>query len=154
VHQIRYEKFDKLDPVALLPIVNDGQLRKHLIEHDLFTLDSLKEWINTKCELDGQTGCMVRAVYIDNILAGWCGIQPDDKGVELAIVISPAHWGAGISIYKTLIQKAGELGHKEIQFHLLDSRPEYKALKKLACKTHTTTWAQRQFTTYTVKLSP
>ncbi len=104
----------------------------------------MEEKINT----DAIEGCRIRAVYIDGTLAGWCGIQPDDNGFELAIVISKDFWGFGMAIFKTLMRCAKELGHKEILFHLLESRPEYKALSKIATKVHKTELADRNFTTY------
>ena len=57
-------------------------------------------------------------------------------------------WGFGIPIFKVLMCWANELGHKEILFHLLESRPEYKALNKMATKVHKTEQLGRYFTTY------
>jgi len=83
-----------------------------------------------------------------NWLAGWCGIQPDNNGFELAIVISQRFWGCGLSIFSTLMCWAKELKHKEVLFHLLDSRREYKMLSKMANKVHSTQLLGRCFTTY------
>ena len=45
---------------------------------------------------------------------------------------------------------AKELGHKEILFHLLESRPEYKSLNKMSTKVYKTELAGRCCTTYHV----
>lgn len=147
---IEFRSFKRVDPETFLSIVNEASLRKHLIEHKPFTANSIREWVNQKLEIDALEGCCVRAIYIGGVLAGWCGIQPDDRGFELAIVLSQRYWGKGISVFKTLMRWAGELGHAEIVFHLLDSRPEYKALSRLASKVQKTQWSGRYFTTYYV----
>lgn len=112
ISNIKFVGFEHVEPDRFLAVVNEDMIRKHLIEHPLFNSVSIKEWMDGKVKTDSLSGCRIRAVYIDGVLAGWCGIQPDDNGVELAIVISQAFWGAGISIFKTLINWANELGHK------------------------------------------
>lgn len=146
--EIEYFSFRQVNPKDFLEIVNDDSLRSHLIDHPYFDRDSLQEWMKEKISIDETQGCRVRAVYIEGVLAGWCGIQPDDKGFEIAIVIAKKFWGFGLPIFNTLMCWAGELGHKEILFHLLDSRPEYKALKKISTKYEKTELAGRRFTTY------
>lgn len=132
--KIEYLFFDQVKPEDFISIINEDSLRIHLIEHPYFDATSVRVWMEDKIKLDATNGCRIRAVYIDGMLAGWCGIQPDDNGFELAIVIAKRFWGFGISIFKTLICWARELGHKEVIFHLLDSRPAYKTLNKIAMK--------------------
>ena len=149
---IKYLSFDQVDLNDFLTIVNEESLRTHLIEHPLFDRAGLQTWMDEKVKVDSMPGCRVRAVSIDGELAGWCGIQPDDHGFELAIVISQRFWGAGIAIYKSLISWAKELGHKEVLFHLLDSRPDYQALKRMSSKVYKTEQLGRCFTTYCIPL--
>lgn len=145
---INYLSFKDVDPKELMGIVNEDSLRSHLIDHPYFDLTSMQAWIEDKIKTDGLRGCRVRVVSIDGVLAGWCGIQPDENGFEIAIVISQRFWGSGIQIFKTLMLWADELGHREVQFHLLDTRREYKALAKMATKVHRTQFLGRNFTTY------
>jgi len=42
-------------------------------------------------------------VSIGGILAGCCGIQPDDNGFEIAIVIAKEFWGFGLSIFQEVM---------------------------------------------------
>ncbi|WP_316367550.1 hypothetical protein [Candidatus Thiodiazotropha sp. CDECU1] len=145
--EIEYLCFNKVNLEYLLEIVNEDTLRKHLIDHHPFDSASLQAWMENKISIDKKQGCRVRAVYIGGVLAGWRGIKPDDKGFEIAIVISKKFWGFGLLIFKTHMRWANELGHKEIVFHLLDSRPEYKALNKMSTRVHKTELAGRCFTT-------
>ncbi len=122
--EIEFLCFNQVNPEDFMRVVNEDSLRTHLIDHPYFDANSLQAWMGDKIKTDEIQGCRIRVVYIGGALAGWCGIQPDDNGFELAIVISRKFWGFGISIFKTLMCWANELGHKEILFHLLESRPE------------------------------
>lgn len=150
MNNIDYLRFERVDPEAMLSVLNEDPLREHLIDHPRFDLDSIQEWMDGKIETDTLPGCRVRAIRIDGTLAGWCGIQPDDNGVEIAIVISRQFWGAGLNVFRTLLRWASELGHREVLFHLLESRPEYKALHKRASKVYKSTLMDRNFTTYLI----
>ena len=150
---IQFFSLDHIDPEHLLAIVNDDTLRKHLIEHQYYTADSIRKWVSEKLKINALKGCRIRAITIDGALAGWCGIQPDDNGFELAIVISQQYWGCGITVFITLMHWAKELGHKEIRCHLLDSRPEYKALKSIAHNVEKTALLGRDFTTYYIPVT-
>jgi hypothetical protein len=148
--EIEFLCFNQVNPEDFLGVVNEDSLRTHLIDHPYFNVASLQAWIEDKIKVDAVQGCRIRAVYIGGVLAGWCGIQPDDNGFELAIVISQKFWGFGIPIFKVLMCWANEIGHKEILFHLLESRPEYKALNRISTKVHKTEQLGRCFTTYHV----
>ncbi len=148
MYDIEYFKFHEVNPKDLMALVNKDSLRAHLIHHPYFDSLSIQTWIKEKIETDALPGCRVRVVSINGEIAGWCGIQPDENGFEIAIILSQRFWGAGLPIYKTLLSWARELGHKEVLFHLLDSRREYKALAKIATKVHRTKLLGRSFTTY------
>lgn len=150
--EIEFLCFNQVNPEDFMVVINEDSLRTHLIDHPYFDTITTQEWMEGKVKTDAVHGCRIRVVFIDGVLAGWCGIQPDDNGFELAIVISQKFWGFGISIFKTLMSWAKELGHKEVLFHLLESRPEYKALNKMSTKVHKTELAGRYFTTYHVSV--
>ena len=145
---IKYLKFNQVDPDALMKVVNEESLRTHLVEHPYFDSKSIREWITDKTEVDAMDGCRVRVISIDGEIAGWCGIQPDGSGFEIAIVISRKFWGSSIPIFKAIKSWASELGHKEVLFHLLETRREYKALAKMATKVCHSQLLGRRFTTY------
>lgn len=150
--EIRFVNFNQINPDDFLPIVNEQAVRKHLVDHAHFDSASIKLWMNTKSKTDSIQGCRIRAVFVGESLAGWCGIQPDDNGFEIAIVLSKGFWGFGVSIFRSIMCWAKELGHKEVIFHLLDSRPEYKALKRKATKVQKTDLLGRVFTTYYISV--
>lgn len=145
---IKYVKFNDLNPDELIPVLNEDNIRSHLISHELFNGERINEWVQDKLKCDALRGCKIRAVYCNDNLVGWCGIQKEKEDYELAIVISKASWGIGISIFEELIRWSKELGHEEVLIHLLETRPEYKFLKRKSIKNHTTKMYGRNFHTY------
>ncbi|MBX2870126.1 MAG: GNAT family N-acetyltransferase [Acidiferrobacterales bacterium] len=148
--ELKYVRFDQVDPEDFLAIANEPAVRAHLVDHPFFDGFSIRDWVNEKQKLELLPGCRIRAVYIREELAGWCGIQPFDNRFELAIVLSRRFWGNGLIIYRTLMQWAKEFGHHEVLFHLLESRPGYRSIHKVASHSQKTCLLGRWFTTYTI----
>jgi hypothetical protein len=116
--EFEYLRFSEVNPGDLMVAINEDSLRTHLIDHPYFDSTSIQAWMEEKIKTDAIQGCRIRVVFIDGELAGWCGVQPDNNGFELAIVISQKFWGYGIQIFKTLMCWAKELGHTEVLFRL------------------------------------
>ncbi|WP_133491711.1 N-acetyltransferase [Alcanivorax sp. 24] len=148
MRNIEFVGLDQVDPEALLALMNEASLRTHLVDHDYFDSTGIRAWVKEKEALDALPGCRVRGIHVDGRLAGWCGIQPDEAGFELAIVLSRAFWGIGLSVFRSLMSWASEFGHEQVLFHLLGSRPQYRALEKMADKVHNSELLGRRFTTY------
>ena len=101
---------------------------------------------------DSVPGCRTRVVYVNDDLVGWCGIQKDNSGYEIAIVISKSAWGVGASIFEKLIAWSKDFGHQEVVIHLLESRPPYKFLKQKSIKSCNTKMYGRNFITYHIAI--
>ena len=140
LHEVRAED--------LLPLLNDETLRKHLIDHPPLDAARVRAWMDDKRRIDALPGRRVRAVLIDGRLAGWCGLQPDEEGVEIAIVIARAGWGRGLAIFNEMMGWARSMGHQELVFHLLGTRPLYKSLARRATRVTKRTLSGHPFTTY------
>ena len=151
--EVEFLRFNDMDSEAFIDILNEDAIRAHLIDHPYFDSSSIQEWMEEKVKTDAMPGCRVRAVSIKGELAGWCGIQPDDDGFELAIVLSQKYWGFGKSIFKTIMIWAEELGHKEVLFHLLDSRRQYQSLRKISNRVLKSELLGRNFTTYYISVT-
>jgi len=145
---IEYLKFSEIDPVDFVTLQNKQKIREHLIQHEVFDIISINNWLKSKIEVDSTPGCRVRAIILDNQLVGWCGIQLEHGKYEVAIVIDNSFWGIGKKIFSEVMYWAKALGHKEIVIHFLDSRPKYKFLQKLAKKVYKSEFYGRSFTTY------
>ena len=146
--KIEYIKFDDIDQQAFLPLVNSNKVREHLMEHALFTPETLAQWIATKRALDNEAGCKARGILCDGKLAGWCAIQFEEGQYEIAIIIDDSHWGLGKRVFKDMMQWAREFKHKDVYIHFLNTRPEYKFLKKIAKSVHETELYGHKFLSY------
>lgn len=154
---LEYAELNTIDPEHWLRLLNKPKIRQHLIEHDVFDLNSVAVWVESKFEVDALDGCRVRAITLDGQLVGWCGIQcenelDDKEQYELAIVIDDQSWGIGRQVFMQLMQWARDFGHDSVVLHLLDSRPEYRFLRKQSSRVTKTELLGRQFTSYVLKV--
>lgn len=153
MHQVTYAKLQDIPALDLLPILNCERVRRHLIEHEIFTPHNVKLWKEEKILVDSMPQCRVRAVLCHNDLAGWCGIQAEDNGeYEIAIVLHPAFWGLGKPIFTDLLGWAREMGHQEIYIQLLNSRRTYRFLQHMAKSVSQSHWQGHHFTRYKLVL--
>ena len=129
---IEYVNLSECNSGELISILNSDEVRKHLMPHGKFDHESLANWIKQKSVCDSLAGCRVRGIRIDQQLAGWCGIQFDEPGYEIAIVLAKPFWGYGKLVFETLRVWAREFGHSELIIHLHESRPNYEFLSRLS----------------------
>lgn len=145
---IQFQSLNTVAPQKLLPILNKTSTRKHLIEHDVFDEDLVRQWINAKMAEDAKEGCSVRAILQGETLIGWCGIQQSELGYEIAIVLDDSCWGLGKAVFRQLMFWSHEFQHHTVYIHLLHTRPSYRFLDKLAQRTFETNMMGDKFTTY------
>jgi len=148
LNNVDYLKFNEINPSDFLSILNSQTIRKHLIKHELFTIDTLTAWMNSKIEVDATSGCRVRGIVCESELAGWCGIQFENGKYEIAIVIDDQFWGLGKKVFHDVMCWAKELEHDEVYINFLHTRPDYKFLKKIAIAVYETKLFGCRFTSY------
>src|SRR3989442_9874508 len=68
--------------------------------------DQLRDWVAGKEAITQQQGFGPQAILIDGDFAGWGGIEPDDAGASISLVLSPAFWGHGHRILDVLLEEA------------------------------------------------
>ena len=105
-------------------------------------------WLAEKINMDASQGCKVRAVVVENRLAGWCGIQHEHETFEIALVLDDEYWGLGTNIFPELMGWAKDLGHKTVFLHLLHTRPKYGFLQKMAIYIDENEISGSRFTSY------
>ena len=149
---VEYIAFQELNRTQLLDVVNKERVRKHLVSHDAFDEATLEAWIASKVDVDMAAGCKVRGIKVDGDVAGWCGIQYENGGYELAIVLDPLFWGIGVAVFKDVMEWASELGHREVALHLFNTRPEYKFLKKMASRVYESEMFGQRYTSYLLRV--
>jgi hypothetical protein len=132
--------------------LNKSKIRQHLIEHKLFDIELTKLWMHNKIKVNLQTGCKIRAVLINNNLAGWCGIQSEYGKYEIAIVIDEVYWGLGIKIFNEVMKWAKDFNHQTALIHFLYTRPEYKFLRKISKNVYQSDIFGSKFNTYEIEV--
>lgn len=95
------------DPRHMQAILNDPRVRKHMpLATQEYSLDWVSEWLKAKSALwsDPQMGPW--AVYLDDALIGWAGVQPHATDAhDMAIVLEPAHWGLGAEVLNAVMER-------------------------------------------------
>lgn len=151
---MNYVTLDQIEPEDLRLILNKEGVRRHLVEHELFSPESFQVWLSEKRNMDLTAGCRVRAIVIDGQCIGWCGIQLTQDEYEISIVLDKRAWGLGLHVFRDLMTWAREFQHKFIVIHLLDSRPEYAFLKKKAKRIYKSEIFKQTFNTYLIEVTP
>lgn len=149
---IEYVKFEDVDPTEFIPLLNKEKLREHFVAHALFDVTLVKAWMAGKIEVDASRGCKVRAVLVNANLAGWCGIQREDGKYEIAIVIDESYWGIGVKIFHEVMAWASYFNHQTVFIHFLNTRPDYKFLRKIARNVYQSELLGSKFTTYELEV--
>lgn len=150
---IEYLKLNEVSQEKLLMILNKQAIRTHLVEHDLFTLESLQIWVEAKLQVDATLGCKVRAIVCDGVLVGWCGIQQENSDYELAVVLDDSAWGVGKRVFQDMLVWANALNHETVIIHLLGTRPVYKFLEKMALDVSKTQMMGQSFVSYRLAIA-
>lgn len=150
---VDYFRFNEINPIDFLPLLNNQKIRKHLIEHELFTIDTLTAWMNSKIEADATLGCKIRGIVCEGELVGWCGIQLEDGKYEIAIIIDDKFWGLGKKVFWDMMHWAKELDLEEVYINFLHTRPDYKFLKNIAKAVYETELYGSKFTSYQLTVS-
>jgi RimJ/RimL family protein N-acetyltransferase len=149
---IEYINLQDLDRIELLKVLNKEKVREHLVSHDEFDEALLEKWVSDKVEVDLSKGCKIKGIRVNGLVAGWCGIQFENEAYELAIVLDDEYWGIGISVFKDAMKWAFELGHSYVVLHLLNTRPEYKFLRKMASRVYESTLFGQKYTSYELRV--
>jgi RimJ/RimL family protein N-acetyltransferase len=107
---IAFAPLSTVDAERLRELVSDPQVVLHmpLSGPEPMTLDELQEWIEGKEAITREHGFGPQAILIDGELAGWGGIEADDAGASVSLVLSPAFWGHGRQILDVLLDEAFE----------------------------------------------
>jgi ribosomal-protein-alanine N-acetyltransferase len=94
--------------------------------------DELRDWVAGKEAITQQHGFGPQAILIDGNFAGWGGIEPDDAGASISLVLFPAYWGRGRQILDVLLEEAFErLGLPYVLVEFPPSRTRVRGLLHL-----------------------
>ena len=94
--------------------------------------NELRNWVAGKEAITQQHGFGPQAILFDGEFAGWGGIEPDDAGASISLVLSPGFWGHGHQILDVLLEEAfGRLGLPYVLVELPPTRTKVRGLLRL-----------------------
>lgn len=152
MQNISYVAIEGLNRNELMSILNKASVREHLVSHEQFDELLLDDWVAEKVIVNSTKGCRVQGIKVNEVVAGWCGIQFENGSFELAIVLDEKYWGMGVRVFKDVMAWASELGHSKVVLHLLNTRPGYVFLEKMANRVYESTLFGQKYTSYELRV--
>lgn len=128
---VHYGPLPDVPAEALLEVLNDARIARHMPLWGEFTPEGVREWALAKASLDVPDGLGPQAVYVDGRFAGWAGIQPEDFGPDFAVVLAPWAWGAGALVAEQLLARAAAAGLPEVFIALPPTRHADRVVGRL-----------------------
>lgn len=88
-----------------LELFNDKRVQKHMpLASDSVDAIWVENWVRHKFDDSQNSPFKVYSVWLDENFAGWAAIQKDEEDYELAIVLNPTYWGAGLNVFQKLVK--------------------------------------------------
>lgn len=130
---IEFKRLTEVNRNEIIDLMNNHLVREQLpLSTRDFNEDICEKFIALKELLWVEHGYGPWAFIINNEFAGWGGLQPENGDADLALVLHPNYWGAGIYIYNEIIMRAfGKMGLKSVTVLFPLSRTRVQGLLRL-----------------------
>lgn len=131
--QIVLRRLPEVSPNALIALMNDSDVRRHLpLARGEFGASDCERFVAAKERMWAEVGYGPWAFLLGDELVGWGGLQPEGDDADVGMVLHRAHWGAGRSLYERILDYAfGELGLESVIALLPPSRTRVAGLRRL-----------------------
>lgn len=116
--------------------MNDPRVRRQMpLTGDNFDEADCADFIASKEQLWAEHGYGPWAILVDGSFAGRGGLQWENGDADLGLVLLPAYWGLGRTLYGMILERAfGEMGFDSVTVLLPPSRTRIKGLSRLGFK--------------------
>lgn len=124
VIDISFVRLTEVDVAALVELFNEPLNARHMpLSGNDWTEETAAKWVRVKDDQWRANGYGPWAVLVNGAFAGWGGFQPEDNGVDFALVLAPRHWGHGLAIARVALERGfDDLGLDEVVIALPYSR--------------------------------
>ncbi|MDY7092911.1 MAG: GNAT family N-acetyltransferase [Acidobacteriota bacterium] len=131
--QITFQRLPEVSPDALIALMNDPDVRRHLpLARGHFGVSDCERFVAAKEQMWKEAGYGPWAFVLEGELVGWGGLQPEGDDADVGMVLHRAHWGAGRVLYERILDYAfRELGLESVIALLPTSRTRVAALRRL-----------------------
>ncbi len=104
---IEFKRLGEVDPEAIIALMNDALVRRHLpLARGPFTPEMCEKFVAAKERMWAESGYGPWAFFIGDEFVGWGGLQPEGDDADVGMVLHPAHWGAGRTLFERIIRYA------------------------------------------------
>ena len=102
--KIVFTRLSEVDPGAIIELVNDPAVRRHLpLARGHFGPSECEKFVADKERIWEEHGYGPWAFVIDCEFIGWGGLQPEGDDVDIGLVLRQSYWGAGGCTYYSFI---------------------------------------------------
>jgi RimJ/RimL family protein N-acetyltransferase len=131
--RVAFRRLGEICPDSIIELMNDPAVRRHLpLARGYFGVSDCESFVDAKERMWEESGFGPWAFVLDEEFIGWGGLQPEGDDVDLGLVLSRKHWGAGPALYRRILAYAfEELDVDSVIALLPPSRTRVAALRRL-----------------------
>lgn len=120
---IELVRLTEVPPADLVAVLGDPRLARHMPLWRPMSEAEVAAWVRDKDAQWERHGYGPWAVRVEGRTIGWAGLQREEHGPDLAVVLAPAGWGHGAAVVTAVLARAfGQLGLDEVVVSLPASR--------------------------------
>ncbi|WP_339815749.1 GNAT family N-acetyltransferase [uncultured Imperialibacter sp.] len=130
---IEFRQLSEVSTSAIVALMNNPLVRRQMpLLTDYFDEAACAAFVAAKTRLWDEHGYGPWAFVVDDVFAGWGGLQPEAGEADLALVLHPGYWGLGKKLYQKIIGRAfTEMGLESVTVLFPPSRTRVKGLLRL-----------------------
>ena len=130
---IRFKRLPEVEPADLIALMNAPRVQRHLpLASGPFGPAECAAFVAEKERLWVEHGYGPWAFEVDGRFAGWGGLQPFGGDLDLGLVLRPAFWGLGRTLYARFVATAfNVLGAPSVIVLLPPSRLQVSGIQRL-----------------------
>lgn len=143
---VTLKRLAEIAPDSIIQLMNDPAVRRHLpLARGRFGASACESFVAAKERMWEESGFGPWAFVLDDEFIGWGGLQPEGEDVDLGLVLSRKHWGAGRVLCRRFLTYAfEELDVESVIALLPPSRTRVAALRRLGFRSDGEIWIEAQ----------
>lgn len=132
-HRVALRHLDEVTHKEIIELMNDPQVRRHLpLARGSFGSADCERFVASKERMWREVGFGPWAITIDEVFAGWGGLQPEGADADVGLVLHAHYWGQGKTIYEWFVRYAFDnLGLESVTALLPTSRGQAAGVVRL-----------------------
>ena len=131
--KIAFKRLREIRPDSIIELMNDPAVRRQMpLARGHFGVSECESFVAVKERMWEERGFGPWAFVLNDEFIGWGGLQPEGDDVDVGLVLSRKHWGAGPALFRRILTYAFEELEVDSVIALLPpSRTRVAALRRL-----------------------